>query len=112
MGKGAKVTGMTFSEFGRRVMSNASVGTDHGTAAPVLFFGAAVQGGILGTSPTLPTTITVSTQVPMQYDFRQLYATVMQDWLCLTPAESQTVLTTTFTKLPIFKNVPLPLLEN
>lgn len=109
MGKGSKVTGMTFSEFGRRVMSNASVGTDHGTAAPVMFFGAAVQGGILGVSPTLPATITVSTQVDMQYDFRQLYATVMQDWLCLTPTESQTVLTSSFTKLPIFRSTPLPL---
>jgi uncharacterized protein (DUF1501 family) len=109
MGKGAKVTGMTFSEFGRRVKSNDSIGTDHGTAAPVLFFGAAVQGGILGTSPVLPATITVSTQVPMQYDFRQLYATVMQDWLCLTPAESQTVLGSSFTKLPIFDSPTLPL---
>lgn len=48
MGKADKVTGMTFSEFGRRIKSNASVGTDHGTAAPVLFFGAAVQPGITG----------------------------------------------------------------
>jgi hypothetical protein len=110
MGKANKVAGMTFSEFGRRVMSNASVGTDHGTAAPVFFFGAMVQGGVIGSSPTLPATITVSTQVPMQHDFRQLYATVMQDWLCLTPAESAVVLGNSFTKLPIFSsNSPLPL---
>ena len=47
----------------------------------------------------------------MQYDFRQLYATVMQDWLCLTATESATVLGSTFTKLPIFSSsaIPLPL---
>jgi hypothetical protein len=31
-----RVMGMTFSEFGRRIKSNASGGTDHGAAAPVL----------------------------------------------------------------------------
>jgi uncharacterized protein (DUF1501 family) len=29
-----RVIGMTFSEFGRRIKSNASFGTDHGEAAP------------------------------------------------------------------------------
>jgi hypothetical protein len=110
MGKGAKVTGMTFSEFGRRIKSNASVGTDHGTSAPVIFFGAALQGGVIGTSPNIPLTATVSDQVPMQHDFRQLYATVMQDWLCLSSTESQTVLGSAFTKLSVFQNNnPLPL---
>lgn len=106
-----KVTGMTFSEFGRRIKSNDSVGTDHGVAAPVFFFGAGVQGGVLGTSPVLPANATVNDQVPMQHDFRQLYATVMQDWLCLTAAESSSVLGSAFTKVPIFKSnaAPLPL---
>lgn len=105
MGKGSKVTGMTFSEFGRRVMSNASIGTDHGTAAPVFFFGAALQGGSIGTSAGFTNganPIDVNTQVAMQYDFRQLYATVMQDWLCLTAAEAATVLGSSFTKVPLF----------
>ncbi|GAA4743312.1 DUF1501 domain-containing protein [Flavisolibacter ginsenosidimutans] len=114
MGKGSKVTGMTFSEFGRRVMSNASVGTDHGTAAPVFFFGAALQAGVIGTSASFSVNgsgnIDVNSQVNMQYDFRQLYATVMQDWLCLTPTESATVLGSSFPKLPIFAAAaPLPL---
>ena len=107
-----KVTGMTFSEFGRRIKSNDSVGTDHGTSAPVFFFGAGVQGNVIGTSPVLPANATVNDQVPMQFDFRQLYATVMQNWLCLTPAESQTVLGSSFPTLNnLFKgtNAPLPL---
>ena len=109
MGKADKVAGMTFSEFGRRIKSNASVGTDHGTSAPVMFFGGALNAGVYGTSPNIPLNATVSDQVPMQHDFRQLYATVMQDWLCLTEAESQTVLGSSFTKLPIFQSRVLPL---
>ncbi|MEI9946874.1 MAG: DUF1501 domain-containing protein [Chitinophagaceae bacterium] len=111
MGKAPNVTGMTFSEFGRRIISNASVGTDHGVGAPVLFFGAALNGGMIGSSPNIPLTPTVNDQVPMQYDFRQLYSTVMQDWLCMSATETQTVLGSNFTKVPIFAsaNIPLPL---
>jgi uncharacterized protein (DUF1501 family) len=109
MGKAPKVTGMTFSEFGRRVISNTSAGTDHGSGAPVIFFGAAVLGRVTGTSPVLPTTSTGSTQVPLQYDFRQLYATVMQKWLCMTAAESQTILNGTYATVQIFNEILLPL---
>jgi uncharacterized protein (DUF1501 family) len=109
MGKANKVTGMTFSEFGRRVISNASNGTDHGSGAPVIFFGAGVTPGIIGTSPVLPTTINGNTQVPMQYDFRQLYSTVMQKWMCMTATESQTILNGTFSTIPIFNSTVVPL---
>lgn len=112
MGKANKVTGMTFSEFGRRVVSNASAGTDHGTAAPVILFGAALSGGILGSSPNIPITSTTSTQVNMQYDFRQLYATILQNWMCMSSAQSQTILNTTSTTntaLPLFNAVALPI---
>jgi uncharacterized protein (DUF1501 family) len=109
MGKANSVTGMTFSEFGRRVASNTSFGTDHGTAAPVLFFGAGVKSGIIGTSPVLPTNPGPNTQVPMQYDFRQLYATVMQKWMCMSSADSQSVLNGVYSTLPIFNEVILPL---
>ena len=120
MGKDDKVTGMTFSEFGRRIKSNASVGTDHGTAAPVMFFGAALNTnpaavagtanpvpGMIGTSPALPATIDNNTLLPMQYDFRQLYASVMQDWLCLSATETDNVLGSTYARLPIFKSAAL-----
>lgn len=120
MGKADTVAGMTFSEFGRRIKSNDSFGTDHGSAAPVMFFGAVLNtnssqvastqypiAGMIGESPNLPLSATVSDQVPMQFDYRQLYATVMQDWLCMTEAEVTQVLGRNFVKLPIFKNVTL-----
>ncbi|HNO99223.1 MAG TPA: DUF1501 domain-containing protein [Ferruginibacter sp.] len=109
MGKANKVTGMTFSEFGRRVISNTSYGTDHGSGAPVIFFGAMLNGGVTGTSPVLPANPTGSTQVPLQYDYRQLYSTIMQKWLCMSETESATVLNGTFQTVPIFNEVLLPL---
>jgi hypothetical protein len=60
--------------------------------------------GMIGKSPNLPTNATVSDQVEMQFDYRQLYTTVMQDWLCMTEAEATQVLGTNFVKLPIFNS--------
>jgi uncharacterized protein (DUF1501 family) len=51
LGVQKRVYGMTFSEFGRRIKSNSSLGTDHGAAAPVILFGEYVAGGVLGNSP-------------------------------------------------------------
>ncbi len=117
MGKDDKVTGMTYSEFGRRIKSNDSIGTDHGVAAPVMFFGAALNTssstvagtaypvpGMIGSSPDLPASATVNDQVPMQFDFRQLYATVMRDWFCLGEQQTNDVLGSAFNRLPIFKS--------
>jgi hypothetical protein len=87
------------------------MGTDHGVAAPVMFFGAALNPGMVGLSPEIPAAPTVTSQVPMQYDFRRLYSTIMQDWMCMTPGEAQSVLGSNFVKLPIFvsSSGPLPL---
>jgi uncharacterized protein (DUF1501 family) len=109
MGKSNKVTGMTFSEFGRRVISNTSSGTDHGSGAPVIFFGDGVNSGVIGSSPIIPAVSNGNTQVPMQYDFRQLYASVMQSWMCMTPAETQTILNGTYNAIPIFRTGALPI---
>jgi len=78
-----RVVGMTFSEFGRRIKSNLSGGTDHGAAAPVFVFGTQVQAGILGQNPTLPSNASVEDNVPFQIDFRSIYATLLEKWFCL-----------------------------
>ncbi|AWG20679.1 hypothetical protein FFWV33_03550 [Flavobacterium faecale] len=120
MGKSELVTGMTFSEFGRRIKSNASLGTDHGAGAPVFFFGAALNTnsgtvagttepvpGMVGKSPNLPLNAAVNDQVEMQFDFRQIYSSIMQDWLCMTEAQTTEVLGSNFAKIPIFKTATL-----
>jgi len=50
---GSGVVVMAYSEFGRRVQANASHGTDHGTAGPVLLAGVPVRGGFYGEQPSL-----------------------------------------------------------
>jgi uncharacterized protein (DUF1501 family) len=117
IGKSEKVSGMTFSEFGRRIKSNDSLGTDHGAGAPIIFFGDSLNvgtgnvagspypvSGMIGKSPLLPDVADVEDQVPMQFDFRQIYATIMQDWLCMSEDQATTVLGSKFEKLPIFKS--------
>ena len=47
-----RVLVLIFSEFGRRVQENATLGTDHGTAGPVLLAGPGVRTGLVGTYPT------------------------------------------------------------
>ena len=96
-----RVVGMTFSEFGRRIKSNSSDGTDHGAAAPMFIFGKQVQGGIVGNNPSIPSAITVNDNVPMQYDFRSVYASLLQDWLCVPSADLNSILLNNFQTLPI-----------
>jgi len=50
---GSGVVVMAYSEFGRRVRANASHGTDHGTAGPVLLAGVPVRGGFYVEQPSL-----------------------------------------------------------
>ncbi len=69
---------MTFTEFGRRVYSNASYGTDHGTATPVFLFGKGLKGGILGTNPDLNNLN--NGNLIYTTDYRQVYTSVVQDW--------------------------------
>jgi uncharacterized protein (DUF1501 family) len=74
-----RVMGMTFSEFGRRVHDNGSSGTDHGTAAPMFLFGTTVAGGIIGTNPSL-TNLDANGNLTMQYDYRQVYWSILDQW--------------------------------
>jgi uncharacterized protein (DUF1501 family) len=96
-----RVMGMTFSEFGRRIKSNASGGTDHGAAAPVFYFGNAIKPGIIGSNPIIPEKATVNDNVPMQHDFRSLYASVLQNWFNMPAQEIQQILMGDFSLVPI-----------
>jgi uncharacterized protein (DUF1501 family) len=88
---------MTFSEFGRRVKENGSSGTDHGTALPQFMVGGAVSPGLYGTHPSL-TDLDPSGNLLWNIDFRQGYATVLEDWFGIEQTE---VLDSTYTKLTV-----------
>ncbi len=96
-----RVLGMTFSEFGRRIVDNASGGTDHGSALPMFMFGTRVVPGMTGTNPDIPANSTFQTNLAMQYDFRSVYASVLTDWFCLEPSEVDQVLLDTYQPLSI-----------
>jgi uncharacterized protein (DUF1501 family) len=98
-----KVIGMTYSEFGRRIRSNAGLGTDHGTAAPLFLFGTCAKNQVLGDAPEIDTQVDEQEGVQMQYDFRNIYSTILTNWLGATKQESTTLLFTDFNALPIFK---------
>jgi uncharacterized protein (DUF1501 family) len=68
-----------FSEFGRRGHENGSAGTDHGAAAPMLLIGGRVRSGLVGEHPRL--TNLQQGNLPHAIDFRQVYATILDQWL-------------------------------
>ena len=101
LGEADRVLGMTFSEFGRQIASNQSLGTDHGTAAPLFLFGNCVGAGAYGQNPDIPEKLAPQEGVAMQTDFRDVYGTVLQQWFEVDPSAIKEFLFPEFTSLPI-----------
>jgi uncharacterized protein (DUF1501 family) len=80
-----RVTLLAFSEFGRTIRENDSAGTDHGTAGAVFLVGPGIRGGLQGSMPSL--TDLASDEPKMTTDFRQIYASVLSNWLGLPAVE-------------------------
>ena len=78
-GHGERVLIATFSEFGRRVAENGSRGTDHGAGAPMILVGGKVKPGVVGVHPSLTTLD--DGNLRHHTDFRQVYATLLDQWL-------------------------------
>ncbi|HMP31684.1 MAG TPA: DUF1501 domain-containing protein, partial [Saprospiraceae bacterium] len=103
LGEDKRVIGMTFSEFGRRIIANNSFGTDHGTAAPLFVFGSCVKGGVIGESPAIADQVEQNEGVAMQYDFRSVYASILIDWFKVPKSQVQNILFKDFQHLPIIE---------
>ena len=104
LGAANNVLGMTYSEFGRRISSNASSGTDHGSAAPQFMFGHKVAGGVLGTTPDIASDVANNDEnVSMQFDFRSVYTTILKDWFCVPTGDLPTIMLSSFNTLPIIR---------
>lgn len=78
-GRADKVMVVVFSEFGRRTYENGSLGTDHGQAAPMLLVGKNVKGGHYGNRPDMKNLD--NGDIRWDIDFRQVYATALDQWL-------------------------------
>ncbi len=81
LGLADQVLTCTFSEFGRCAEGNGSDGTDHGTLAPMMVFGKSVKSGVYGTNVNLSNLTNDSQLQGMQFDYRQVFTTILQDWL-------------------------------
>jgi hypothetical protein len=100
-GDSDRVMIMTFSEFGRRIASTASGGTDHGTAAPMLIIGNKLNSNVLGKNPVISPTTQWSDNLVAEFDFRQVYASIIEQWLGSDDTTENQVLRGSFSKLPI-----------
>jgi uncharacterized protein (DUF1501 family) len=74
------VVTMVFSEFGRRIASNDSRGTDHGAGGVMMLSGSAVRGGMLGDHPGVTQTDD-NGDLRVATDFRSVYSGLITDWL-------------------------------
>lgn len=97
LGLEQRVAGMTFSEFGRQVASNASRGTDHGDAAPLFLFGTCLETQLMGQNPVVGDTIVNQEGIPMVVDFRDVYASILRDWFEVDPNQIQSMFEHTVT---------------
>jgi uncharacterized protein (DUF1501 family) len=99
-----RVLGFVFSEFGRRIKSNASLGTDHGAAWPAILFGSRVNPTIIGDNPLIPDTVGTKDNLPYQYDFRSVYGSIFRAWFKADEASIRDVLYKDFESLDILKS--------
>ena len=98
-GLSGRVMILLWSEFARRVMPNASAGTDHGSAQALMLIGDGVRAGVLGSPASLkPENLVDDGNLPMTTDFRQVYATLLSGWLGL---NASSILGADFGTLPI-----------
>jgi len=99
IGRADDVTVLVFSEFGRRVPENTSLGTDHGTANHMYVIGKPVKGGHYGRPPSL-TELDEGDNLVFTTDFRRVYASVIDGWLGY--RDTDRLLSGKFATLPVF----------
>ena len=98
IGRADQVSVLVFSEFGRRVAENTSLGTDHGTANHMYLIGKPVKGGHYGDAPSL-THLDEDGNLKFTTDFRRVYASVIEGWL---QHDSKALLGGDFKTFPLF----------
>ncbi|TNE53903.1 MAG: DUF1501 domain-containing protein [Bacteroidetes bacterium] len=99
-----KIVSCTFSEFGRCARENGSAGTDHGTLAPMFILGKALSGGIHGTNVDLSNLAGDNQLQGQQFDYRQVFTTLLQDWLGASNYVLEQTMFDGYVKLPIISN--------
>jgi hypothetical protein len=78
--------------------------TDHGAAAPLFVFGKSVRASVVGNNPSIPTSVSANDNIPFQYDFRSIYASLLSQWFCVSNTDLQTIMFKDFQSLPLITN--------
>ena len=99
--KADQVVGLVFTEFGRRPVSNSSLGTDHGAAGGMFLFGNQVSGQILGDDYELHADMSYEDNLPHQFDFRQAYGSILEQWFCIEKSKVQASLGNPYESIPL-----------
>jgi len=102
-GDSDRVLVMTYSEFGRTVISSDSYGTDHGDVAPMFFFGNKVDSTILGSNPIIPPDADWTYALKKEFNFQNIYYSVIKQWLGGNEDTAENVLFKKFDQLPIIQ---------
>ena len=103
MNKSDRVVGMCISEFGRTVHSNGTGGTDHGSVSPIILFGNKLDPTVGGVNPVIPSNTNYSYEMDRQFDFRQVYSSLITQWMGGNKALVKDILYTDFASIPIIK---------
>jgi len=85
-GQSDRVCVLVFSEFGRRLAENASLGTDHGAAAPAFVLAPLARKGLIGKHPSMDPKDLNDGDVMFHTDFRRIYADILANHLAIDPA--------------------------
>jgi uncharacterized protein (DUF1501 family) len=88
---------LVFTEFGRRVQDNHS-GTDHGAGGGAFVIGDRVNGGLHAAYPSLEQSDLEFGDLRHTYDFRGLYATLLEQWMGV---DSSPIVGGTYEQLPL-----------
>ena len=110
-GQDERVISFPYSEFGRSIRENggeSDAGTDHGTVADLMLFGKGVNGGFSGVPIDFESDDVAATNGHRStfegqegsIDFRSVYATLLQDWLCIKDVIVDHALGDSFPRLP------------
>lgn len=98
----AKVSFLSFSEFGRRAEANGSAGTDHGTSSCSFVIGDNVKGGFYGQFPRLDD-LDPRGNAKVHVDHRSLYASVLKGWL---GGDDRAILGASYPDLGLYARLP------
>ncbi len=83
LGISHRVTTVIFSEFGRKIIQNGNMGTDHGTLSSMFIIGSSVNAGVIGQNLNLNDQDRQGAANPaqLQHDYRSVFSSILQDWL-------------------------------